>query len=135
MTACIEFIGSRNSRGYGRLNRKGCSTYAHRQAWIDHNLMEIPKGKVIMHTCDNPPCINPAHLRLGEVLDNIQDRQDKGRQARGAANARSVVTSEMVEVIKTSPLSSRALGSALGISHTAVLEARRGNTFLSSGSP
>lgn len=34
---------------------------------------------MVMHTCDNPRCINPNHLKLGTGIDNILDRQAKGR--------------------------------------------------------
>lgn len=44
------------------------------QQWIDKY-----KAKVVMHSCDNPPCINPDHLRIGTPLDNAQDRAKKGR--------------------------------------------------------
>lgn len=40
-----------------------------------------------MHTCDNPPCCNPAHLRLGTIADNTADMVAKGRQARTSGEA------------------------------------------------
>jgi len=36
-------------------------------------------GQVVMHTCDNPPCCNPAHLRIGTTADNVRDKWAKGR--------------------------------------------------------
>lgn len=60
---CIEFTGSRNQQGYGKLGTaKGCpDRCAHRAAYI---LVRgpIPDGLELDHTCENPPCVNPAHL-------------------------------------------------------------------------
>ena len=51
----------------------------HRIAWEAHNCEPIPDGMVVMHTCDNRACFNPAHLRIGTQSDNIQDCVAKGR--------------------------------------------------------
>jgi len=75
---CWEFTGSRSDDGYGSIRLEGSMQKAHRAAYqIVHG--EIPAGLVVMHTCDNPPCINPAHLVLGTVADNNRDRHAKGR--------------------------------------------------------
>jgi hypothetical protein len=75
---CIEFQGPRTSKGYGQLNQEGKVQYAHRAAWEQAN-GPIPAGMVIMHTCDNPPCINPLHLQMGTQGDNLRDMTRKGR--------------------------------------------------------
>lgn len=54
---------------------------AHRISWII-NCGEIPKGLLVCHTCDNPPCINPNHLFLGTNWDNLEDMFTKGRKRR-----------------------------------------------------
>jgi hypothetical protein len=55
---------------------------AHRASWIvTHG--EIPPGRWVLHHCDNPPCINPAHLYLGGPADNVRDRVARNRSYRG----------------------------------------------------
>jgi len=80
---CIEWGGSRWTLGYGKLSapekRRAGHEYAHRWAWEKFN-GPIPKGMYILHRCDNPPCINPLHLRLGTHRDNMHDMLAKGRQ-------------------------------------------------------
>lgn len=53
--------------------------YLHRVAWEAHHAEPIPEGMVVMHTCDNPRCFNPEHLRLGTLKDNTRDMCSKGR--------------------------------------------------------
>ena len=75
---CWEWAGSLNHGGYGQW---GEVYGVHRIAWSLTN-GEIPKGMVVRHDCDNPPCCNPEHLRLGTQADNVKDMRDRGR-ARG----------------------------------------------------
>ena len=51
----------------------------HRVAWEAHNAEPIPEGMVILHSCDNPACFNPAHLSVGTQQENLQDAATKGR--------------------------------------------------------
>ena len=81
---CDEWQGTVNSSGYGSIyiaktpdNRAG-TWNAHRIVWMQDN-GPIPTGYVVMHTCDNPRCVNPAHLQLGTQSDNMRDKSAKGR--------------------------------------------------------
>lgn len=81
--ACWLWTGTRTNTGYGQFvvphNRR---FQAHRYAWHLAN-GPIPAGMFICHHCDNPPCVNPAHLWPGTVADNNRDRSAKGRSAVG----------------------------------------------------
>lgn len=79
--ACWEWSGRRFSTGYGRIAGHR-TAYAHRKAYeLTHGT--IPAGMHICHSCDNPPCCNPAHLWLGTPKDNMHDRDRKGRGNKG----------------------------------------------------
>ena len=69
---CWLWIGGKTKDGYGT-----CSNgYAHRQSWKIH-YGDIPRGLLVLHTCDIRNCVNPNHLWLGTILDNIKDRDNK----------------------------------------------------------
>jgi hypothetical protein len=70
---CWNWIGYRTADGYGQYNHKS----SHRTAWELTN-GSIAEGLCVCHTCDNPPCCNPAHLFLGTPRDNAQDATRKG---------------------------------------------------------
>ena len=61
----------------------------HRVVWEAHNAEPIPPGMHVLHTCDNPRCVNPKHLFLGTNEDNIQDKCRKGRQ-KGISSERAL---------------------------------------------
>ncbi len=99
---CWLFTGRKNEDGYGQIGYHGQNTSAHRVSYIFEK-GEIPKGFVVMHTCDNPPCVNPRHLKLGTQQQNIEDMVKKGRHrngGRGAACPNSVLTLEQRKEIR-----------------------------------
>jgi hypothetical protein len=83
---CWEWVGSRQSQGYGRHYLRGKMIPAHRFSWELH-FGPIPDDLWVLHTCDNPPCCNPDHMFLGYPIDNIEDMVNKGRQAKGETHA------------------------------------------------
>lgn len=77
-TGCWEWAGYRTAAGYGQLTENGVQKYAHRTAW-EKIKGPIPDGLFIIHVCDNPPCINPNHLRAATPQENSKDMVSKSR--------------------------------------------------------
>lgn len=75
---CWIWIGKRHRQGYGELWVKETMRLTHRLSWEIH-YSKIPKGKHVLHKCDNPPCVNPDHLYLGDHYMNMKDMWDRGR--------------------------------------------------------
>ena len=82
---CWIWRGKTNKSGYGQFFTGSVTTgdrkhvMAHRMSWEMKN-GPIPEGAYILHSCDNPPCVRPDHLRPGSALDNIRDMIIRGRQ-------------------------------------------------------
>ena len=76
---CWEWKGWKSSPGgYGKFDLRGKKLRAHRVAFAITNGSFFPSLK-LCHSCDNPPCCNPAHLFLGTTGDNQADAENKGR--------------------------------------------------------
>lgn len=60
----------------------------------------IPPGMVVRHRCDNPACVNPAHLEVGTHADNRADCVARNRHAKGESNGRAKLTSAKAEEIR-----------------------------------
>lgn len=74
---CWPWRGNRDNKGYGRLRVQRRYLKAHRLAWALFN--ERWPELHVLHSCDNPWCCNPLHLREGTDADNMRDRDSRGR--------------------------------------------------------
>ena len=95
-TGCWLWTGYANQDGYGLIKVDGRVFRAHRVAWQLAGL-KISDGLHVLHRCDNPPCVNPAHLFLGTPLDNARDRDSKGRK--NSATGESVHTAKLTAAV------------------------------------
>lgn len=97
--ACWLWTGCRAGNGYGRMSVGGRQRPAHRIAWTIAN-GPIPEGLFVCHTCDNPPCVNPAHLFLGTHRENMKDMASKGRSTAGERHPKAKLTEADVREIR-----------------------------------
>jgi hypothetical protein len=134
---CWEWQGFRKETGYGRVYADGLKgARAHRLAYEFH-YGEAPGELHVLHKCDNPPCCNPAHLRLGTVADNMHDKVARGRSnnvPRGSSHARSKLTEAAVRDIRRRFQRGKYGDSAraareYGISKTTVAQVLRGEIW------
>jgi len=116
---CIEYNGHIGNAGYGLdydpETKKTIS--AHRLAFKQAYGF-LPK--VVMHTCDNPKCVNPEHLKAGTQSENIKDCVSKGRYV-----TRQKLSKEDCEHIKQSGFSSRALAKYYGVNQKTILNIKK----------
>ena len=116
---------------YGRIRVNGRNVAAHRFSWELHNRKSIPEKMFVLHTCDNPSCVNPNHLFLGTHQDNMDDKVAKNRQAKGddfknrkpaigERNGLAKLTKEKAMNIFLDDRPQRTIAKEHGISQTAV---------------
>jgi hypothetical protein len=131
---CWLWIGTVGSNGYGQIMVNG------RRGRPAHHVALELAGWIIpcewlegLHKCDNPPCVNPAHLRIGTTQDNTDDMVSKGRQARGECNGRATLTQVVVDEIRrlyaAGGWTKRALAQRFGVSDVTIGNIIAGRTW------
>lgn len=137
---CWEWQGNRiRENGYGRLTitveiNKYVQIYAHRIA-LHLAGIELGFQDKVLHSCDNPPCCNPYHLRPGTQADNVWDRDERGRRTalRGEAVAVAKLTAETVRQARAEyargTISMRALAEKHGVCYQTIQSALHYRTW------
>lgn len=106
--------------GYGLISRNGRQESAHRVSYELHTGRPIPEGLDCLHRCDEPSCVNPAHLFLGTHSDNMADMSRKGR----AVNPSRKLTAEQARAIRLSTARPVDLARVLGVSPSTISNIR-----------
>lgn len=135
---CWEWTGARLPKGYGQF-QLGLLYGTIRTHVFCFRLLKGPtNGLCVCHSCDNPPCCNPAHLWLGTNSDNQRDRARKGRYAKvrpevaGEKNGNTRLSNVQVREIKADlqkGFSARGLGRKYGVSRTTISNIRKNFTW------
>lgn len=84
---------------YGKVRFNGKTLSTHKASFITFN-GEVPKGKWVCHSCDNPLCINPDHLFLGSPSDNRRDCVQKKRMALGQDHKWAKLTNIQIDEVR-----------------------------------
>ena len=138
--SCWLWNSGKNVKGYGVMQatpekgqKRGKTLLAHRISYeIHHGKLE--QGDCVLHSCDNPSCVNPAHLRKGTQSENIKEAILKGRKfvpiASGEANPRSKLTLVQAKFIKAHPeLGHKHIADMFGLSPNCIRGVRIGRTW------
>lgn len=100
---CWLWLGGLRPNGYGQIGlvEDGVwrSVSCHRLSWELH-YGKIPDTSWVLHRCDNPQCVRPHHLFLGDALSNMQDKASKRRDRKGYAYKQAKLTPQQVKEIR-----------------------------------
>lgn len=99
--ACWEWQKFKGPKGYGVFGTGGCgkTELAHRYGYRLQN-GDFPEDLQVLHKCDNPSCVRGDHLFVGTHMDNMNDRDSKGRQPRGSRAGAAILTEDQVRGIR-----------------------------------
>jgi hypothetical protein len=118
---CWRWTGATLRGGYGNFHVNKKTVQAHRFSYKLH-IGKIPEGMHVLHHCDNPPCVNPKHLFLGNNLINSQDKVKKNRQTKGEDHPHHKLKLEDIPKIRnmysSGKYSMRALAKLFGICYS-----------------
>lgn len=123
---CWEWGGYKDKDGYGKLRVGKTNRSAHRISWELHH-GEIPPSLFVLHKCNNPSCVRPDHLYVGDQFDNMRDRTVSGNAPRGESHPNCKFSSEVVSAVRSAGGTYRQISRIFGISESQVGNIKRGS--------
>lgn len=123
---CWVWKAGRFDSGYGVFTIKRRNVRAHRFAY---EIANGPTDLCVLHKCDNPPCCNPAHLWEGTELENVHDRDRKGRNCKGEDHPNAKLTPSAVRMIRSDPRGHVVVARAMNVSRSLVQKIRQGKAW------
>lgn len=123
---CWNWTGHKDKDGYGTLRTPTSLLRAHRLAFEIHT-GSIPSGLVVRHRCNNPSCVNPAHLTTGTHADNMADRIMAGNYPINEAHPNCKFSDDVVAAIRDAVGTYAQISKTFGISESQVGNIRRGD--------
>ena len=122
-TGCWNWTDTPNSAGYGTFRQNSERIdLAHRYSY-EHYRAPIEPGQVVLHRCDNPLCVNPAHLMAGTQSDNMIDASRKGRHGLAKLDA------DKVRHIRQGVMSRSEYATLYGVTCPAIRLVQIGKTY------
>ena len=112
---CWEWAGNKDKDGYGMMRAGKHMLRPHRFSYELHN-GKVADGLFVLHSCNNPACVNPNHLRAGTQTDNMQDRIRSGNCPTGEKHPMAKVSDEQVLQILASNCIYKEIAMQFGIS-------------------
>ena len=128
---CWEWRHARAEFGYGLFWDGRRMARAHREAWT-FTFGPIPPDVLVLHHCDNPPCIRPDHLFLGTDADNVADMHRKGRGNVGERNGKAILAADDVRHVRAwlaAGFTQQSVAAAYGVGHGTVHMIRAGKNW------
>ena len=116
------------NRGYLSIYRNGKSYAMHRYLY-EKKYGPIPKGLILRHVCDNPSCINVAHLKVGTQQDNMNDMCERGRHAKGTKIYSSKLSEQDVLKIYSSKMTTKDLAKRFKVCAGHISAIKHGRTW------
>ena len=106
----------------------GCDWWHRVNTLVGH---AVPDGKFVCHSCDNPSCVNPEHLWIGDALSNVDDMIAKGRRVspppmRGTDHPKNKISEKTARAIKNALGTGKDIAAAHGVSRSLVYGIKRG---------
>ncbi|WP_364400651.1 HNH endonuclease [Pseudarthrobacter sp. LMD1-1-1.1] len=102
-SGCLVWTAYRTAGGYGQFTLNGRRIGAHRAAWIIATGEELTRAQCVLHVCDNPPCVEITHLRVGTTAENTAEKIARGRDfyMRGERHGAARIPEETIVKIRS----------------------------------